>query len=102
MKLKLEEYKDLYGDNYYGFYITKNEILKSYENDKFDCFEKIVHIIEMLTTRLCYHSGIFYKNNYEKDYLKFDNFISNIKKSNIKGVTIIATRDNLSIHFKKR
>lgn len=102
MKLKLEEYKNLYDDKYYGFYITKNEILKSYENDKFDCFEKIVHIIEMLTTPLCYRSEIFYKKNHEKDYIKFDNFISNIKKSNIKGVTIIATNDNVSIYLKKR
>lgn len=98
MKMTLNEFIDCEDNNYYGIYITKNEILKIYEEDKNKCFEYISSIADMLTTPLCYHSNIFLKENYEKDYLKFDNFILNIKnKKNIKGITLIATREGLNI-----
>lgn len=85
-----------YIENIYGLYITKNELIKNYENNKDHFIDKIINLTEMLTVPHCFHTYFWYKNyNYIDgyDYDKFNELITLIKKTSVKGL-LLSVQEN--------
>lgn len=93
---------DMHKKNEYGIYISKNEIIKNYENDKELFIDKLEHISEMLTTPYCFNTMYWYKdyefeNGY--DYDKIDDIVSNMRKSTTKGLLLYVDGNEYEKHF---
>lgn len=85
-------YRDT-SDNFFGIYISRNEILKNYEKDKELFYDKIITLTEMITTPHCFNTNYWNLEDYSVDEEQFDNFIKSVKKTTTKGVLLYVDFD---------
>lgn len=95
-------YSNAYTKNEYGIYISKNEIIKNYENDKELFIDKLDNLSDMLTIIYGFNTTYWYKNDNFKnsyDYNKIDYMITIMRKSTSKGLLLYVDVNEDEKHF---
>lgn len=93
---------DVYRKNEYGIYISKNEIIKNYENNKELLIDKLDHLAEMLTTPYCFNTMYWYKDYEFKngyDYEKVSDIVTIMRKSTTKGLLLYVDGNEYKKNF---